>query len=134
MVIMGQYQMLSILKTKNEQLQKHSEKLYNDLRNDEVFKNTVEKLVNQGTKAVKDLEATVTQLSSEMKKKKTEDDACQKEKVNHFVFCSFSIGSIICLPAHTIFFRIQYANTRSTITENGQHWQLRRTLSQGGRV
>lgn len=96
MVNTGQYQMLAILNTRNEKLQKQSEKLYNQFLDEEIFKVTVENLVTQGKKVMKNLEDTVAKLNSEMEKKKTENDACQAEKVKHFSFLSFSVGLSIC--------------------------------------
>lgn len=96
----GQYQMLSILNTRNENLLKQSEKLYNEFLNEEIFKVTVENLVTRGKKAMKDLEATVVKLNSEMEKKKTENDACQAEKVKHFSFFLLLVSVSAFLLSH----------------------------------
>lgn len=90
MVIIGQYQMLTRLKESSQKKQMNSEKLYNEFINEESFKVMLETLLVQGNKVVSDLEATVVKLRSEMEKKKTENDACQAERVSYFLVYFFS--------------------------------------------
>ncbi|XP_033182143.1 uncharacterized protein si:ch73-347e22.8 [Anabas testudineus] len=79
-VTIGQYQMLTILKKKNEELNMQSEKHYKQLTDEEIFKITLQNLVTQGGKLEMDLKATMAKLSSDIEKTKAEIDACQAEK------------------------------------------------------
>lgn len=98
----GQYQMLAILNTRNVKLQNHSEILYKKLLDEEMFKVTLENLVNRAKKVVTDLDATLVTLNSEMEKKKTENDDCQAQQVKHFSPLSFSVSHFsICISALT---------------------------------
>ncbi|KAK2920988.1 fibrinogen- and Ig-binding protein-like [Channa argus] len=80
MIVMSQYQLLTRLKGRSEEMRMQSEKLYGELMNEDMFKATLENLLGQGQKVANELEATVVKLGSEMEKKKTENDACQAEK------------------------------------------------------
>ena len=89
LVILGQYQMLTRLKDASENMQLQSKRLEDQLSGLESFDVAAEKLLVQGKKVIKDVEAEIVQLAPEMERKKKETDACEAEKVNASFFPLF---------------------------------------------
>lgn len=79
--IFGQYQMLMVLNRSHEKSLIHAGELNNQLRNDEIFKASLEKMVVQWRQVAENLENTLAKLSPATEKMKVKSDACKAEKV-----------------------------------------------------
>lgn len=83
-IMMEQNKVLVLLNNKTAQLKIQSDELDFQLTNEDFIKATVEKLVTLGNTLVEDTEGAVAKLLPEVEKAKTENDACQADKVNFF--------------------------------------------------
>lgn len=85
-VIVGQRQAITLLESGCEKLNQQLKAFDEESLNREMFEMAVDKLVVHGSKALEELEATVAKLGTDGDKKRTENEACQVEKVKFFLF------------------------------------------------
>lgn len=83
-IIVGQRQVLVLLERND--LPVELDKLNTQLSNLNIFKDSVEKLLNQGNKEMKDLDDSMAKLDPVIEGKKGQIDDCQAEKVKSFSF------------------------------------------------
>ncbi|MEQ2194137.1 hypothetical protein XENOCAPTIV_024239 [Xenoophorus captivus] len=81
MVIMGQYKEMEILQQSNEQLTKSKQMAYNKLQHEIDFKRSLQDLKTKGKQVLKDLEAELAKLTTQLEGKKPEISACQEQLV-----------------------------------------------------
>ncbi|CAB1443366.1 unnamed protein product [Pleuronectes platessa] len=79
-VIMGQHKELSIVEEESERANEDFQQTFDRLSNKDLFKESVGKLLQQGKKAVEELEPLMPILEAEKQKKEKEDVTCQTEK------------------------------------------------------
>lgn len=91
MVVQSQHQVVDIMNKKNEMLKTALERLSNEYLSQDLHKVTVEKLAHNSQKGVDDVNAAINKLVAEMEQKKTENDACQAQKVTGFPLFTFGL-------------------------------------------
>ncbi|MEQ2163003.1 hypothetical protein GOODEAATRI_025802, partial [Goodea atripinnis] len=79
MVIMGQYKEMEILHQSNEQLTKSKQMAYNELQHDIDFKRSLQDVKTKGEQVLKDLEAELAKLTTQLEGKTPEISACQEQ-------------------------------------------------------
>ncbi|KAK5611027.1 hypothetical protein CRENBAI_023081 [Crenichthys baileyi] len=79
MVIMGQYKEMEILLQSNEQLTKSKQMAYNKLQYEIDLKSSLQDLKTKGEQVLKDSEAELTKLTTQLEGKTPETSACQEQ-------------------------------------------------------
>ncbi|XP_034456112.1 uncharacterized protein LOC117770601 [Hippoglossus hippoglossus] len=79
-VIMGQYKDLATVEEESDRAKEDFQRTFDRVSNKELFKDSVEKLLQQGKTALEELEPLVSNLVQEMQKKEKEDETCKNEK------------------------------------------------------
>ncbi|MEQ2222771.1 hypothetical protein ILYODFUR_029804 [Ilyodon furcidens] len=81
MVIMGQYKEMDILQQSNEQLTNSKQMAYNKLQHEIDFKRLLQDLKTKGVHILKDLEAELAKLTTQLEGKTHEISTCQEQLV-----------------------------------------------------
>ncbi|MEQ2265990.1 hypothetical protein XENORESO_015869, partial [Xenotaenia resolanae] len=79
MVIMGQYKEMDILQQSNEQLTNFKQMAYNKLQHEIDFKRSLQDLKTKGEQVLKDLEAELAKLTTQLEGKTPEISTCQEQ-------------------------------------------------------